>query len=132
MRDESLPTTDTRAVSDGGPGTGKLENPSLDEMHRLLSEERRRCLVSYLASHADASVGTGELVDAVVERETPRPGPANHRTRVEIDLTHVQLPKLADAGVVDYDPVAETVEYTPSKTLEALLAVSDVSEESHN
>lgn len=132
MRDESLPATDTSAVSDSGPENGRLENSSLDEIHRLLSEERRRCLVSHLASRADASAATDELVDAVVERESPRPGPANHRTRVEIDLTHVHLPRLADAGVVEYDPVAGTVQYTPSKTLEALLAVSALSEEGHD
>lgn len=95
-----------------------------DELHRLLANSRRRLVLSYLQSHPAEGAAVDDLVGAVARGEQPDPGPATHRERIQVDLHHVHLPKLADAGVVGYDPVAGTVQYEPSAELEAALSRS--------
>ncbi|WP_436926706.1 DUF7344 domain-containing protein [Halosimplex amylolyticum] len=116
--------SDTRPSSNGGSYESSEEGVSLDEVHHVLGRKRRRGVLSYLTDHPGEPVPVDELVDIVVERERPGPGPATHRVRVETDLHHVHLPKLADTGIIEFDPVAETVRYTTSEKLEAILKVS--------
>ena len=95
----------------------------------LLATDRRRLFVSYLADRPDETVDVDEVVDAITEAEWPDPGPATHRERVPIDLHHVHLPKLADAEVIDFDPVAETVRYDGPEALGTLLEATNAIEE---
>lgn len=108
--------------------SSQQEQISLDDVHRLLASERRRLILSYLITRPNEPVPRDDLIDVVVENEYPDPGPATHRVRVESDVHHVHLPNLADAGVLDYDPVAETVQYTGSERIETLLASSNKTE----
>lgn len=114
--------------SSGGCDRTGEERLSVDGLHRLLASSRRRQLLSYLTARSGDSVPVDELVDAIVERERPDPGPETHRSRVEMDLRHIHLPKLADPGVVCYDPVAETVRYEEREALETLLETSNAVE----
>lgn len=116
-------------TSESNRHNGSAERMTTDEVHRLLASERRRLLLTYLAKEADGVVPFDDLVDAIAERERPGPGPATHRDRVVADLYHVHLPKLADAEVIEYDPVEETVEYRASGRFKALLDVSSYLEE---
>lgn len=77
----------------------------------LLANERRRRVCELLAATDRDQLSLGELTDDVVRLGTPD-GPtraARQRRRIAIDLHHVQLPKLDDAGVVEYDPRGKTV-----------------------
>lgn len=130
MADENLSSSDSRSSADNSRYLPPDEQTSSEELHRLLASDRRRCLLSYLSTEASDPVSRDELIDVIAERERPDPGPATHRVRVTIDLHHVHLPKLADAGVIEYDPVAETVSYKGSDRLESLLATSIAIEES--
>lgn len=103
---------------------------SLDEIHRLLSNSRRRHALSLLRTRAGEGVDFDRLVESVAEQERPDPGPETHRDRVEMDLHHVHLPKLVDADVVGYDPVDRTVRYESRGELEAMLDGTDTSEDS--
>jgi hypothetical protein len=87
----------------------------------MLANERRRHLLEYLTHRPGEVVPVDVLEDAVMERERPAPGPLRHRHRVQIDLHHVQLPKLADAGVIEHDPVESTVRYIGPDELADLL-----------
>lgn len=122
MNDDRSSEPDVESA-DGIPGRSPDPDPlSTDQLHRLLANSRRRLLLSYLQSHTDESVSFEDLVAAIARGERPDPGPATHWQRVETDLHHVHLPKLADAGVLEYDPVTRTVEYEPSDELEAALS----------
>lgn len=114
---ESIPNLSDRDVPDAGA--------SLDEIHQLLANERRREILSYLTSYAGEQVDVDELVSVVAEGERPSPAPGTHRERVEVDLHHVHLPTLADAGVVDFDPVAGTVVYEEIAEIAAFLALGE-------
>ena len=71
----------------------------------LLANERRRRIIRHLST-ADAP-DVQQLARAVA----PDDG-SNGPTRVAIELRHVHLPKLADHGVVDFDPETGTVRET--------------------
>ncbi len=59
-------------------------------------------------------------VNAVYTHETAGTDTDNHSTReeVRIDLRHTHLPRLADAGAVDYDRRHGTIRFTDSPALE--------------
>ncbi|WP_135830388.1 DUF7344 domain-containing protein [Halorussus halobius] len=77
-----------------------------DATFEVLADERRRLALHYLRDRGSADVD--ELATVVsgwtrarrAEAETVTPG---EREAVRIDLHHVHLPRLVDAGVVDYD-----------------------------
>lgn len=116
--------------SDSSPTSGErrtvgTDHLPVDEVHHYLASARRRWILAYLTTRSEETLSVDELVDVVTNREPPSDGPGTHRERVEIDLHHVQLPKLATAGILEYDPVEETVEYSGTESLEALLAVGE-------
>lgn len=72
----------------------------LDTAFDLLATERRRHAL-YCLRDADDPVPLLELADRVAEREAG--SPADDRERIAVSLGQVHLPKLDDAGVVDFD-----------------------------
>jgi len=84
-------------------GEGRGSNPqSLDDVFDVLSANRRRHALYVLYRRADSTT-VRELADAL----TPESG--GDVERVTAELAHVHLPRLDDAGVVEYDRDAETV-----------------------
>ena len=79
-------------------------NPIRESVGTLdaIGHPRRRLLLRVLRERR--SLTLGELAAAVAEREPPAGADADARRRVLIDLYHCQLPRLADAGLVSYDP----------------------------
>jgi len=75
----------------------------LDAVFECLSEQRRREVIAELRVRGSASLR--ELVDAVAHT-------GDRPERVELELHHRHLPKLADAGLVEYDPQDRVVEPT--------------------
>lgn len=80
-----------------------------------MANERRRQVVAVLAGESTAT-DLSTLVDRVAnrlpsDRTDPTSRPALRQLRVS--LHHQHLPKLAAAGLVEYDAEAETVESTP-------------------
>lgn len=129
MSDECPSSPDSRSFPDNRRDTSQDGQISMERLHRLLASERRRHLLSYLSTNASHPVSREELVDVIAEWEQPDPGPETHRVRIETDLHHVHLPKLADAEVIDYDPVTEAVYYNGSDRLESFLAAGTAVED---
>lgn len=85
----------------------------------LLADRQRREVLAYLSETDD---GTAE-VDALVDHLA---GEGLDRHEVVTALHHVHLPKMADAGVVEYDRRSGTVRYTGDPSVETTLeAVGD-------
>lgn len=120
--------------SDIGRSGGKLgldrtvpprlaEPDHLDDVFHVLADRRRRYLLYCLAQATDGLAERSQLVDAVAAFEAAAPGeeeppPAGS---IESELHHCHLPRLADAGFVDYDRRQGTVRYDPSPSLEEWL-----------
>lgn len=98
-------------------GSASDELP-LDAVYHLLQNERRRGVISYLDDH-EAPVTRSEVAEQVAawENGTDVDGiDSQERKRVYIALHQIHLPKLDDAGVLEYDPDRGTI--TPRPLLE--------------
>lgn len=116
---------------DGGKpqdGSGNRVQIATDELYHILKSSSRRQIMSYLSTCSDYPVPLDELTDIVAERECPDPESATCRERILVDLHHVHLPYLVDAGVIDYDSVANTVYYDGSERLESLFDAGNSTE----
>lgn len=82
--------------------------------------ERRHALARMIASEDDV-VTLDDLVEHVApENPPPGTGQTTASERLVIELTHVHLPKLTDAGLVDVDDRSETIRYHPNERVEKL------------
>lgn len=103
------------------PQPASTGTPSLsaDVLFSALSASQRRYILQYLSSASTTVTLTG-LIEAVAawETNTDTAEPAEAaRTTAAVALQHVHLPKLADAGLVSFDPDQETVALTANATL---------------
>ena len=93
---------------------------STDLLFELLADRRRRHILQCLTDQPDGVAEFTDLVDAVVGHEPETD--AGDRETVRTSLYHVHLPKLAEAGVIDYDTRSEAVRYSEHPLLEECLA----------
>ena len=84
---------------------------SLDEVFTILSNSRRRHVVDLLAE-SGGETAFRALTDGVASREADGPVGYDQRKRVYVSLRQSHLPRLADAGVIEYDPDRGTIEAT--------------------
>lgn len=91
---------------------------SLDATLELLANHDRRAIVAYLRDATCQTATVDELADHLVERRTERSGERPGRSHVVSTLHHIHVPKLADAGVVDYDARTKEIRYWGCDRLE--------------
>lgn len=87
------------------PGTALGEALSREELFEALSNARRRCALYYLQQQ-DGPVQLGEIVDYVAAWQYDQPVSqldSQDRMCVYSALHQAHLPKLDDAGFIDYD-----------------------------
>ncbi|WP_137283396.1 DUF7344 domain-containing protein [Halorussus salinisoli] len=123
-------------MSDAGAGSDSDESdqsgrlPQLNQYFDALANERRRYALYYLSRHGTAS--EEELARHVVARETGRSPSALSEAEYEraiSDLHHKHLPRLADYGLVEFDPRSRMVRFRePTRTLATLLWLSQLVE----
>lgn len=114
----TVAATDHAAFRDEGvvdaiTGGARTDDRSLDALFRALADDRRRAVLDVL-SHQFGPVHAETLAREVAARERDSaesdvPGEAVER--ILVDLVHVRLPRLEDAGFIDYDAAAGTVAY---------------------
>jgi DNA-binding transcriptional ArsR family regulator len=99
-----------------------MRNHSLDERLRLVADQHRRRVIHHLRQEANGATTFDDLVDQVRERAPDaKNGPPQDRDELAIQLHHTHLPKLADAGVVEYDHRSGAVRYDPDEQVETVL-----------
>lgn len=84
---------------------------SADVALGLLHDSTRREVLRELIAAGNDAVSVDELA-----AET-----GSDRATTKVSLYHIHLPKLADAGVIDWDRDSGTVQYQPSEPLENIL-----------
>ncbi|WP_436927186.1 DUF7344 domain-containing protein [Halosimplex amylolyticum] len=86
---------------------------SINELFELLSQPGNRYALAYLV-RVDGAIPYDDLVEYVVDTGGTPDGlsTADFRNQVATRLVHSNLPKLDDAGLVDYDPGDRTVRPT--------------------
>lgn len=93
----------------------------LDAMFACLAHQRCRFVLAHFRETECESVALRELIDAVIERESPTPD----RESVAISLHHIHLPKLADNDFITYDTDRSAVTIT-DRTTELLSQLSAI------
>lgn len=105
----NLSGSDDDSADVGDAADSAPETPDLDEddVFHLLQNERRRRVLAYLREHDDGDgVDMRDVVDAIAAEEhdtTVQALRSKERQRVYIALYQSHLPKLDDAGVIEYD-----------------------------
>ncbi|WP_247730290.1 DUF7344 domain-containing protein [Halovivax limisalsi] len=94
-----------------------IELPASDR-HELLASRRRRQVIAVLET-APRTVDLADVAAAIAAMDGPDGGPDADPDRIAIELHHVHLPKLADAGVIEYDPTARLVA-VPDESIESI------------
>lgn len=96
----------------GSDRPARAEAPIDDEAYAVLADSDRRIALSYLA-RSDGPTPVDAVVEAVVREAADRDDEAA-RERAAVAFHHNHLPRMADAGVVDYDVERQTVATTPA------------------
>ncbi|MDF9746079.1 DUF7344 domain-containing protein [Natrinema salsiterrestre] len=126
-----------RETKGGRTGLPASTTPSLDLLFDLLSNSRRRYALYHLNDQPDGVSTIEELASNIVtlERTTETGDVSGNQTvggaletdsselqsGVQLELQHVHLPKLEEAGVIEHDRRSETVRYWQQPSLEEWL-----------
>lgn len=81
------------------------DDPSLDVVFDLLANQRRRYALACLETYSGA-VALADLAEDVAGRENEESRtviPKEEIQTVRTSLSHIHIPKLVDAGVVEHD-----------------------------
>lgn len=87
---------------------------AVDEYLHVLANEQCRAVVAYFARRSTETATIDDLA-AFVRDQTRQDDDAE---RIRIRLHHVTLPRLAEYGVIEYDPRSNTARYRGRPTLE--------------
>ena len=102
------------AVSDGPLDTQRAPvTPSLETVLNLLADEERRAICLTMVDDEREVLTVEEVADLVRSH-----GIEADRDRLRIDLHHCHLPKLAAAGIIEYDARSNTARYWGQPTVE--------------
>jgi len=105
-------------------------SPELDTVLDVCEHKHRRIVLAALADEQE-SVSITDLTDAIVEHNhhtSPSEAADETITRIRAGLHHVHLPRLAEAGFLEYNPERQVVEPTSQveregSHLSAILAI---------
>lgn len=96
---------------EGESGPETKEPLSKSHIFDLLSADRRQAVLRYLDQN-DGTGKLGEIAEFIASEECDCPVEqlnSQQRKRVYVGLYQCHLPKMADAGVIDYDPDRGTI-----------------------
>lgn len=86
------------------------------DRHRLLASERRRVALEILTGRTDP-VDLDDLAAGIVGREDDVDAADEAAVeRVAVQLHHMHLPKMAELGIIDYDPATNRIDSCPTRS----------------
>ncbi|WP_425494460.1 DUF7344 domain-containing protein [Natronosalvus halobius] len=96
-------------------------NMSTETALHLVANQRRRLVLTQLIESEQNAVAV-DLLAEHLSPENPPPDSVETKSseRLLLDLYHNHLPKLEEAGLVEYDDRTETVRYHPNDRVEKL------------
>jgi len=131
---EAESQTSTERAEDSGESvageTDQVPEAPLDVVFEVLRNQRRRAVLRYLQGHDDDTVEIGDLAEHIAAAENDKPVAqinSAERKRVYVGLYQCHLPKMDDAGAIDYNQSRGFVELSGvgGQFLEHLDPVSD-------
>lgn len=113
VTDEAEETAAESAQSAEPETQGEPDPLPLDIIFEILKNRRRRLVLSHVKQQEDQSVDLGSLAEHVAALENDKSVQAltsGERKRVYVGLYQCHLPKMDDAGIVDFDRNRGTIE----------------------
>ena len=89
----------------------------IDERFGALARTDRRAVIQFFRDESTEEATLDDLVTGIVDGSYWDTDESHARLR----LHHFTLPKLADTGILDYDPRSKTVRYRGQPAVEQLL-----------
>lgn len=89
-----------------------------DTIHGMLANERRRLVLQYFKDASDHVARWDDLAAYIIKHSADE----SDEERVRIRLHHVDLPKLDEAGFIEYDPRSKAVRYQLRSSVEETVA----------
>lgn len=117
-------------MNDGGSETGNSIGAddtvhqvslSLDAILSLLSDRHRRDLLRYLMESDDRTCTHDKCIGYITRQEEQRRGERPGHDEIAAALYHIHIPKLSDAGVIEYDGRSQEIRYWGNDRLEEWL-----------
>lgn len=96
---------------------------TVDEVLAALADSRRRRIVRTLRNSDDDVLTVDELESKITSKGEAVENTMGDQERVDVDLYHVHLPKLAEAGLVAFDTRNREVRYRSVDVAEELLTL---------
>lgn len=87
----------------------QFERETLNQLLSALSNESNRYVVEYFCTASENVASLEELAEYTVGKHETAHSASSQR--VDLDLHHSGLPKLAAVGILDYDPRSKTVRW---------------------
>ncbi|OIB56675.1 hypothetical protein BBD46_16965 [Natrialba sp. SSL1] len=98
---------------------------TLDELLTLCAHRHCRGVLTYFRHTSETTVSLATLIDSLLAsspHQEPATSPALDRSNLALHLHHSTLPRLSEAGVLEYDSRSNTVRYHGHRELERLVA----------
>lgn len=93
-----------------------------DRLLSMMADQQRRAVLRVLLERSDEAMSVDELVATLTDEESRSPDDQQETAKkTTISLYHVHLPKLAEAGLVEFDQQSDTVRYRATDTVETVL-----------
>lgn len=99
----------------------EVSTPSLDVTLQLVADPHRRQVLQYLRDVPDGQTTLDHLVDQVTAGGPSTRSDRPNRDELALLLHHLHLPRLADHGVVAFDPDRGVVRYRADERIERVL-----------
>jgi hypothetical protein len=117
---------DTNCRINGGETVPKYRGGSANELSlydifALLQSRRRRCILYFLSDGNGVATAFDSVRDGVIEYEKRCRNASSTPEAITISLEHVHLPRLDEAGVVDWDRETARIEYLGNPLVERWL-----------
>lgn len=103
---------------DGGRDAGDIGRQKLERIFEVLTSQRRRYILYEIQDSEVSDIDSLANTVIAMEKEIS-PDEVDHGDveDVRVQLMHSDIPKLADAGFIEYDPRSEAVRYSDPPTL---------------
>lgn len=98
----------------------ELDRFSINQVVAVLDRPVRQEILEYLARETKREADLDELVDYLSGKDHRAPASGE---RIALRLHHVHLPKLADTGVIEYNPDERRIRYQGDTSVERILDV---------
>lgn len=99
----------------------RSQSKQIDKLLHALADPHCRSTLLYLQNSSDSVVSVQDLANEISNENEISKEDHGGTTQLSIKLHHSTLPRLADTGVLEYDPTNHTVRYHGHPKLEPLM-----------